>query len=424
MQPSVTVPRITAHLSERSSNNDLAVGECADIKHRAIDAGRRPAPFLVERAIGQQPRNVRIVLAIKGGKQTSDYDTAILLKSHRVNNAVGTHARREFRISGTIRIQPSHLSKRGTGQHSKLTHHHQFAIILNGNIADRFIGTSANGEDRVECSVRIQPGNVLGGHAGHLLEVATDDDTTIGLNRHSEHLAVHTNVNAECAVKNPVRIQSPQGIDRIAVNVFITATWNRLAIRLDSERPDDVIQACANVETAVHITVRVQPTHIAIVHAAHAGEIAAQQNAFVLIHKDGKHRPVGPALELEAGIHAAGHFIINDGHPDIGRLSQDRGSFQCDVRVHYCSNQVQLEGFQTLHLNVINNRNDDKARLLSGIEVDTTGALQVIDPVFRRSIDHVVLDGDRVDDATGSADLDRDRAAVFGRLHGINDQLK
>ena len=113
MQPSVAVPRITTHLGEFTPDDNLAVGERTHIKNRTIDAGRRAAPLLVECTVWQQSRDKRILLAINGGELAADDDAAILLHPHRVNNIIGTHARRESRISGTIRIQPSDLAERG-----------------------------------------------------------------------------------------------------------------------------------------------------------------------------------------------------------------------------------------------------------------------------------------------------------------------
>ena len=115
MQPSVAIPRITTHLGEFTSDDHLAVGQRTHIKNRSVDAGCHPAPLLVECAVWLQSRDKRILLAINGGELAADDDAAVLLHPHRVNNIIGTHARRESRISGTIRIQPSDLAERGIG---------------------------------------------------------------------------------------------------------------------------------------------------------------------------------------------------------------------------------------------------------------------------------------------------------------------
>ena len=146
MQSSVAVSRITTDLSEFAANDDLAIEECTDIKHRAVDSHGCATPFLVEYAVWLQSSHIRILLPIHDGKFSRDDDATVLLNAHRVDDAVGSHARREFRVGRAVRVKTSDLAKAAASHGPELTHHDQLAVRLDGDVANRLVSPGAHRE--------------------------------------------------------------------------------------------------------------------------------------------------------------------------------------------------------------------------------------------------------------------------------------
>ena len=65
-----------------------------------------------------------------------------------------------------------------------------------------------------------------------------------------------------------------------------------------------------------------QSANVAVVDAAHPGEITTQQDALVLIHNDAVYRTVGTPRKFESAIHSTGHFIVDNRDLNLGQFTQ------------------------------------------------------------------------------------------------------
>ena len=214
-------------------------------------------------------------------------------------------------IEGAIGIQARHPAARLPAHRAKLAGDDDLAIRLNGHGIHHLV--NVDGYKRgIQCSVSVEPGDVLACRFTGVQEAANHKNLAIRLERDAVHLAVRALCPAgiEGRVGVPVLVKAGK-VSRVAVACFgEVAAYQNAAIRLQGDRVDSAAAtahpaAGCESELCIDCAVRVQPRNAALFQPVHHVEPPANEHhAIRWLHGDRVHLVVC-ACDQEVGVERA-----------------------------------------------------------------------------------------------------------------------
>ena len=352
LHPGHPAARQAANLRKIPAHHDVAIGLKGERVHGVVGTGAN-AETGVDRTIRAQPRQAILGDAVHRGKNPANDHAIIRLHEHGINGVVGRGGER--RIGQSLAVESDDVARRAAVHRREITADKDFAIRLQRDAAHAAVRPTGGIEARIQRTVGVEPGNAVAKLTVNQSEFPANQPLAIGLrldrqdgsvqNRrkgriehtvglkarevgtvragdlrestadqnlipgsHSDHIyiGIHALGRSKGRIHPPVAVQSSDAVPVSAADRSEPPAEQYLAIRLQGQAIDRIIESRPQVQTRRRRTIGPQPDEPVLDQRVQLGERSTRKQVAVGLQRLGVYGVVQHRSRTVGRIEGAG----------------------------------------------------------------------------------------------------------------------